>query len=224
MAATFRGERQRVESGDDNPFDLATAEAGRSKSRLPEVLVGTLLVALFALAGAWFYSTSTARDGYLALRGPVERGEVVERGDLTIFELSTEAEIRGIRASELGAIIGKVALSNLGTGTLITAEQFADTADIPPGSGVVGLDLAPGEFSSYALRPGDRVRVVLVQSATGSADAEPVVLAESVEIVEFIDGNGRGRFISLILDVELADRVALAAARGEVRLIQVPGG
>lgn len=222
MAATFRGERQHVESG-DNPFDLATTDSGRSKSRLPEVLVGTLLVALFALAGAWFYSTSTARVGYLALREPVERGQVVERSDLTVFELTTDAQVRGLRASALGEVVGKVALSDLGTGTLITAEQFADAADIPPGSGVVGLDLVPGEFSSFALRAGDQVRVVLVPSNSSPLD-DPVVLAEAVEIVEFQEGSGRGRFVSLVLDVELADRVALASARGEIRLIQVSGG
>ncbi len=222
MAATFRGERTDVDSG-DNPFDLATTESGRSKSRLPEVLVGTLLVALFALAGAWFYSTSTARVGYLALREPVDRGQVVERTDLTVFELTTDAQVRGLRVSSLSEVVGKVALADLGAGTLITAEQFADTADIPSGSGVVGLDLEPGEFSSFALRAGDRVRVLLVPSGS-SAIGEPVVLAESVEIVEFLEGGGRGRFVSLVLEVELADRVAAAAAQGEIRLIQVPGG
>ncbi len=222
MAATFRGERQDVELG-DGPFDLATTDAARSRSRLPEMLVGTLLVAVFALAGAWFYSTSTARVGYLALREPVERGQVVERTDLTIYEVTTDAPVRGLRASALADIVGKVALTDLAPGTLVTAEQFADTADIPIGSGVVGLDLDPGEFSSFSLRPGDRVRVVLVAGGPSSG-ADPEVLAESVEIVEVVEGNGRGRFIALTVDVELADRIAVAAARNEVRLIQVAGG
>lgn len=222
MAATFRGERHDVESG-DSPFDLSTTEASRSRSRLPEVLVGTLLVALFALGGAWFYATSTTSTAYLALRQPVERGQVIERDDLTVYELTTDAPILALRTSQLAEIVGKVALADLSTGTLITAEQFADTADIPAGSGIVGLDLEPGEFSSYSLRAGDRVRVLRVPSGSSSID-EPLVLAESVEIVEFIEGGGRGRFVALVLEVDVADRVALAAAEGEVRLIQVTGG
>lgn len=222
MAATFRGERNDVETG-GSPFDLSTSEASRSRSRLPEVLVGTLLVALFALGGAWFYSTSTARTAYLALRQPVERGQVIERTDLTVYELTTDAPIRALGTSDLADVVGKVALADLAVGTLITTEQFADTADIPAGSGIVGLDLEPGEFSSYSLRAGDRVRVLQVPSGSSAVD-EPLVLAESVEIVEFIEGGGRGRFVALVLDVDVADRVALAAAQGEVRLIQVTGG
>ncbi|MEL6986163.1 MAG: SAF domain-containing protein [Actinomycetota bacterium] len=222
MAATFRGERQDVESG-DSPFDLSTTDAARSRSRLPEMLIGTLLVALFALGGAWFYSTSTTRTAYLALRQPVERGQVIERNDLTVYELTTDAPILALRTSQLSEVVGKVSLADLSIGTLITAEQFADAADIPSGSGIVGLDLEPGEFSSYSLRVGDRVRILRVPTGSSSVE-EPLVLAESAEIVEFIEGSGRGRFIALVLDVEVADQVALAAAQGEVRLIQVTGG
>lgn len=223
MAATFRGERHDVELG-DGPFDLATADAARARSRLPEVLVGTLLVALFALAGAWFYATSTVSVGYLALREDVARGEIIERTDLTVYELTTDAPIRALRAAAAVEIVGKVALADLATGTLITAEQFADTADIPPGSGVVGLDLDPGEFPSFSLRPGDRVRVVRVATGPAGTGGDPEVLADGVEVVEVVEGGGRGRFVSLSVDLDIADRVAVAAASNEVRLIQVSGG
>ncbi len=224
MAATVRGERRETEIG-DGPFDLAAAEGGRAGSRLPEILVGTLLVALFALAGAWFYSTSTTRVGYVALRAPVERGQVIERSDLTVYQLNTDSPIRAMRAAEVGEIVGKVALVDLDAGTLVTPDYVSESADIPAGWGVVGLDLDAGEIPSFALRPGDRVRVIAV--VTGGADRgepdEPEVLTESAEIVEVGDGNGRGRFVAIPLEAAAADRVAAAAARGEVQLIQVPG-
>ncbi len=221
MAATVRGERREAGIGDD-PFDLASADVNRARSRLPEVLVGALLVAVFALAGAWFYSTSTARVGYLAFRQSVERGDVVERADLVVYQLATDAPIAAMRASQLDEIVGKVALVDLAQGTLATTQHVADAADIPDGWGVVGLDLGPGEIPSFSLRPGHRVRVIDVGEAT--TDGAPVVLAEAAEIVEVADGNGRGRFIAITLEAAEGDRVVVAAARGDVRLIQVPEG
>ncbi|MEM9565362.1 MAG: SAF domain-containing protein [Actinomycetota bacterium] len=220
MAATVRGERREAGVGDD-PFDLASADVNRPRSRLPEVLVGTLLVAVFALAGAWFYSTSTARVGYLAFRQNVDRGDVVERADLIVYQVATDAPIVAMRASELDEIVGKVALVDLRQGTLATAQHVAEAADILPGWGVVGLDLGPGEIPSFSLRPGDRVRVVDVGDASSDG---PTVLAEAAEIVEVAQGNGRGLFIAVTLEAAPGDRVVVAAARGDVRLVQVPEG
>lgn len=191
---------------------------------MPEVLVGTLMVVMFALAGAWFHSTSTAKIGYAALRQDVARGEVIEQSDLTVYELATDAPIRAIRGSEAGTIVGKVARSDLAVGTLLTADMVAETAGIPDGSGVVGLDLAPGEYPSQSLRPGDRVRVVLLPDGGGLDEGPVVVVADGAEVVEVADVGGRGRFVALSLESELADRVAAGHARDRVRLIQVPGG
>ncbi|MGI9598218.1 MAG: hypothetical protein ACR2QK_18790, partial [Acidimicrobiales bacterium] len=88
MAATVQnGKQDDLVSG--TPFDLAAAQTGKAKSRVPEILVGTFLIALFALAGAWFYSTSTQSTNYLALRQGIKRGEVVANQDLTTYEIST---------------------------------------------------------------------------------------------------------------------------------------
>ena len=222
MAATVRGDRRDDLVG-GTPFDLAAAQSAKRRGRVPEILVGTFLVALFALAGAWFYSTSTRSTGYLALRQDVQRGEIIESGDLTVYDVSTDAPLLGIRTSETALVIGKVALSDMKIGTLITADHFADKAQIPDGSGIVGLELAPGEFPTLSLRPGDRVRVVIIPEANLVSEAgQIVVAADSVEVVEVVETGGRARFISLTMPTELADRVVAADSQDRVRLIQVP--
>jgi len=223
MAATVRGDK-RNDLVEGTPFDLGPAGALGPTRRIPEVLVGTLLVALFALVGAWFHSTATAKVGYLAVRRDVARGQVIEQADLTVHELTTDAPIRAARGSEAGRIVGKVATIDLAIGTLISADLVADTSGIPTGSGVVGLDLAPGEYPTPSLRPGDRVRVVVLAAGGGAADPDAVaVVAEDVEVVEVIDVGGRGRFVSLTMATDLADRVTAAHAQDRVRLIQVAG-
>jgi hypothetical protein len=223
MAATVRGERQDGGVGAP-PFDLGATSVARPRSRLPEVLVGTLLVALFALAGAWFYSTSTTRVAYVALRQDLARGQVVERSDLTVYQLTTDAPLLAVPAADAGRLVGQVALADLASGTLVTAGQFSAVASIPPGRGVVGLDLGPGEFPTFAIRPGDTVRVLAIPAdgRAGGVQA-PEVLADRAEVVEVSEVGGRGRFIALVLDAEVADRVAVASARDQVRLIQVGG-
>lgn len=225
MAATVQG-------GNDNdlmtgtPFDLASAQTGKAKSRVPEILAGTLLVAIFALAGAWFYSTSTQTTAYVALRQDVTRGQVITEADLTFYELNTEAPLLGVRASDVASVVGEVALTDMRAGTLITVDQFAESSQIPPGNGVVGLDLSPGEFPTFSLRPGDRVRIVITPTAGAPPVPESIILIDDdVEVVSVVGGDTeRNRFISLTLPAQLADQVAAADSQDRVRLIQVPGG
>ncbi len=222
MAATVRtGEKDDLVGG--TPFDLVTAQTGRPKRRVPEILVGTFLVALFALAGAWFYSTSTESTTYVALREDVTRGQVITEQQLTVYELNTEAPIRGLGAADVASVIGQVALADLRAGTLVTRDQFVETAEIAAGFGVVGLDLSPGEYPTLSLRPGDRVRVVVLPRGGDVLDPVAVVDANA-EVVEVVVGSGSDRFISLTLPAELADQVAAADAEDRIRLIQVPEG
>ena len=224
MAATVQGGKQN-DLVNGTPFDLAAAQTGKAKSRVPELLVGTFLVAVFALAGAWFYSTSTRTTAYVALRQDVSRGHVITRDDLTFYELSTDAPLLGIRADQFSSVVGEVAVTDLRAGTLITADQFTTGSQIPAGHGIVGLDLAPGEFPTFALRPGDRVRVAIMpQDGEVPLPEAVIVVDDDVEVVAVSDDGGRGRFVSLSLPAELADQVAAGDAQGRVRLIQVPGG
>ncbi|MGI9596194.1 MAG: SAF domain-containing protein [Acidimicrobiales bacterium] len=224
MAATVQnGKQDDLVSG--TPFDLAAAQTGKAKSRVPEILVGTFLVALFALAGAWFYSTSTQSTAYVALREDVVRGQVISELQLTVYELNTEAPIRGIRGVDFATIVGEVALADMQAGTLVTEDQFAEKSQIPSGFGIVGLDLSPGEFPTLSLRPGDRVRVVIMPKGGDVTDPESVVVVDDdVEVVEVVDGGSRDRFISLTMPAALADQVAAADSEDRIRLIQVPGG
>lgn len=223
MAASVREDKQEAFL-EGTPFDLAAAQTGKSKSRVPEILVGTFLVALFALGGAWFYSTSTRSVNYLALQQPVQRGEIIEFNDLVTFQVATDAPINATSNLDADSIVGKVALVDLEAGSLITASQLADKAQIPAGQGIVGMDLSPGEFPTFSLRPGDVVRVIITPDNLGELGAETTIFVvdEEVEVVE-VDGDGRDRFISLVMDEELADLVSVADSNDRVRLIQVPG-
>ena len=87
------------------------------------------------------------------------------------------------------------------------------------------MALAPGEYPTLLLAPGDRVDVVLTsRTATeeGFADTEAVVA--SAEVFDVAELGSQGvRFISLRLSAQDAAKVAGAAAAGRVRLVLVSG-
>ncbi len=224
MAATVRDGR-RGNTVDGTPFDLGASQTSGGKSRVPEILVGTFLVSIFALAGAWFYARSTESTGYLALRNDVGRGQVISIEDVAVFELSTESPIRGTPGIATESVVGKVALVDMAVGTLLNEEQLADVAQIPAGHGIVGLSLSPGEYPTRSLRPGDLVRVAIMPSAGEDlSTAEVQIVSDGAAVVEVAEAGGDELFISLTLSAELADLVAAADSQSRVRLIQVSEG
>lgn len=223
MAATVQGGSRRTDDVvGGTPFDLGSAQANKGRSRVPEILLGTLLVALFALGGAWFFSTSTSSTGFVALLNDVQRGDVIERTDLVTVQVRTDTPIQAIRAENFQTIVGQVALVDLAAGTLVAPQQFAEQADIPTGQGIVGLSLSVGEYPTAGLRTGDLVRVVAVPAGNAPSNAPAEVLVAQAVVTEVQSSGGDARFISLTMDTSMADQVAAVAADGRVRLIQVP--
>ncbi len=205
-------------------FDLEAPPTGRGKSRWPEITLGLFLVALFALAGTWFYVSSTDKTPVIALRNAVERGELITTDDLRVVEIDSDDQLNLIGRDQSGLIVGRIALTDMGAGTLITAEQFAAGSLIQVGDGVVGLALDPGEYPSLSLRPGDLVRVVQTPRPGDEVQGE-LVIVEAAEVVDIGPiGVQNQLFISLSMPTEEADLVAAAGAQDRVRLIQVARG
>ena len=225
MTTTLRRERHPSRNGTSppQPFDLDGAESTGGRGRGPELTIGILIVAVFALAGTWFYANSTDHEAVLALRTPVDRGSVVTADDLQVVQVSSNDALNVLGRDQAGAVVGQIALSDLSPGTLITSDDVAASAAIDPGDGVVGLALDPGEYPTLSLRPGDLVRVVQVPGSTETDTADAVLAAEA-EIVDVAPiGVQQQLFVSLAVDTSEADAIARAGARDRVRLIQIAG-
>lgn len=201
---------------DEPAFELEPP-SGSGRSRWPEITVGLLVIAIFALAGGWLYSNASTTESVIALRSDVERGQAVSGNDLKVVEVGSEEALNLVGVEQSTTLIGQVALVDLEAGTLITDNLFAGAAPIAPGTGIVGMALDPGEYPTPAMRPGDRVRVV----STGGDDGQRV-LAESAEIVDVTSIGVQNRiFVSVAVTTEQADAIASASAGDRVRLIQV---
>ncbi len=221
MTTTFEAKRS---SGNGAGQFRVEPPPGR-RARLPELVVGAALMVGFALAAVLWHMSTTEKDPALALAVPVARGEVVEAVDLRVVYVASDEPIARLGEADAGEIVGRVALSDLPAGTLLTRGSVASRLSVGPGEGLVGLALDPGQVPATRLLPGDLVNVIAgpTEGATSPVDGRATAVLASratVYAVEDLRTEGR-KFVSVKLLESDANRVAAAAERGPVRLVLV---
>ena len=213
VGRSTNGSPPRVPVGLDGPG----SGPGTSRSRVPEIALGVLVLVVSALAALWLFQSSSDRTGVLALAGPVERGEVVTAEDLVTVEVAADEAIAVTRPGELDGVVGRVA-------------QVASADEVQVGEGVVGLRLEPGQVPALRLTPGTTVSVLLTppsamasESLTASQiEARSEVLVDAATVVDAAALGGQGEMVvSLSMTEDEARMVASAATLGRVRLVQV---
>jgi len=211
-------------NGSTGVTDAPTIEPPQGRTRLPELAIGIVLMVACALAAVLWHTSSTSRQAVLTLAGDIERGETIDAADLRVVYLNSDDSVASLPESASAAIVGRIAVTDLDAGTLLTPSQFTERTALSAGDGVVGLALDPGQFPALGLLPGDRVNVVTASQPTEgdeAAESSPV-LASGAEVfaVEELGNQGR-QFVSLRMPEADANRVAAAAERGPVRLVLV---
>ncbi len=191
--------------------------------QVPQLVVAVFLVAVGALVAVVVFSQAAARQPVLALANPVERGEVIGSEDLMVVYVATDDPINTLPAEAASGLVGLTAVADLDAGTIVTPAHFVSRSVVDAGEGVVGLALAPGEYPTPQLAPGDLVVVVVTARGSSESGATPRVVGSAVvfDVAEL--GSGGDRFVSLRMPAEVAAEVADAAAAGRVRLVLVAG-
>lgn len=205
-----------------SPFRL---EPPRRKVQVPQLLVALFLVAVSALVAVVLFSRAAARVPILALAESVERGQAISSGDLRVVYVATDDPIAFLSGEAAPGLVGLTAVADLEEGTILTAAHLVARTLLDTGEGVVGLALAPGEYPTPFLAPGDMVDVVITDIASPPLGETSVNLVfSSAEVFDVADLGSQGqRFISLRMPSESAAEVARAAASGQVRLVLVAG-
>jgi hypothetical protein len=155
--------------------DPAVAPPTR-RVRVPELAAGVLLMVLFGLGAMLWYLSSVDRVPALAVAVPVERGAVIDAGDLQVVHVSGGDGLARIDPEEVDQVTGRVAVVDLAPGMLVTDAVAMEPDDLlGPSDGVVGLPLDPGAYPAFDLAVGDMVNVVQVGGSVGPLPAtEPV--------------------------------------------------
>jgi hypothetical protein len=201
----------------------------RELPRVPRRYGQWALTVLFLLAtgigAGWLWQHNGDQVEVIAVRDTVSAGDVIERGDLVAREVSG---LEGaIPVSEVDRVIGSFAAVQLLPGQVL--QDAMVTVDPVPATGerVVGVELKATR-APRGLAAGD-VATVLAVPPEGDASTpgdlnDPVVLADSAQVLSVEPVDGGGTRYSLVVEEGVANKVAAFGASGRVALVQAPLG
>ena len=215
------------------PQLIRTASAPRRWS--PKALaVALICVALGGLVVIIGVQSLTKRTTVLVVARAVPIGSTVDASDLTTASITSDAALSPVPDSQRDAVIGKVALVDLRSGTLLTMSEVGASDGFTSGQILVALPLKPGQFPARGLAPGQSVIVVATpgaNSANGgsapstapSANAAPGTKATVAEV-----GSTNLNTSVTVVDVRVAASSATALAQlastGNAAVLLLPPG
>lgn len=223
-----RGNRPAATASHRNAVALANPTP---KVRLPEVIVGVLLVAGSALAAMVWHSSNSTTTPALVLAIDVERGHVFEQADFAAAEVkSTGVRLR--KFEDRADLIGRIAAVDLQAADPVTDAVAVTLLPIGPDKALVSRRLEAGQFPD-SITPGSTVRVVIVNpvettdTPTSAADANPAVAAPAAtpalaKVEDVRPGESAADTVIITLQLPNATADSVASAK-EIRLVQVNG-
>ncbi len=207
------------------PNTLVRVDPGapRRRSRLSEIVIGVVVVLVFGLGVVLWHASSTRTEAVLVLARSVRAGEALEAGALTSEAVQVGGGVDHVAASDAGRVVGKVATTDLAAGTLVSPGLFVAQPVVPAGSTVVAAALAPGQFPTFGLRPGEAVTAIRTGDRSAVDDSGFVLTRATVFEIRILDDTARTWIVSLLVPDAAAAPVASAAAAKTLSLALVPG-
>lgn len=191
-------------------------ETTKLQRRPSAVVLALVLVCLGGLTGLWLWTSSSAATEVVAVRSPVERGQLIVPEDLTTVRVTLDPALRTVPASGLESLVGKRAVTDLAAGTLVAPEQVSDA--VVPGAGlaVVAVPIAPGLIPSEPLKAGDTVRLVQAPAQGVEVTGAP---AEITGTVLNVTPGDTETVVDVLVADNRAGELAARAASGDLALV-----
>lgn len=220
------------------PDPMAGIAPPRRRVRMPELVVGVLVMTVFALGAVLWHLSAVDKSPALAVVGNVERGQTLSASDVRVVYVASDDTLAHLTEADLNRVVGRVALVDLAPGTLLTRSLVADQPALEPGDGIVGLSLEPGGYPAMGLSPGDLVNVVRtidpadpISDTTDDTDSDSgseastatgdVVIARGATVVSVEELSSDRLLVSILASEGDAVAVASRAGSGSLRLVQV---
>lgn len=202
-------------NGTSRPMSIATP---RPKVRLPELGIGVVVIVVFALGAAVVHLGSVERTPVLAAATLIERGETITAADLRVAYLSSDTPVAHLADTQMSEVVGRVALVDMPSGSLLTPGVVAETATLADGDAVAGLSLEPGQYPATGLAVGDRVNVVHGGDTAGAG--EPAI-ARGAVVFDIEPLSTDRKLVSIMASEADAEAIAARAGSGGLRLVLV---
>lgn len=191
--------------------------------RLPELAVGLLVTVAFALGAVLWHLSSVTKVSALAVASSVERGDTIEAADLRVVYIASDDTVARLDEGQTSQVVGRTALVDLPSGTLLAPGLIAAASTIGEGEAVAGLALDPGQYPARGLAAGDRVSVVRAVEGGGTTEGArgEAVVASNATVFAVEDLDSDRKLVSIMTGESDAEAVAAASGAGSLRLVQV---
>lgn len=219
--ASAQGDRARHEAAAPKPSDPSSVVAPAPKLRRRPLLVAVAVaaVAVGGALGAWAWSSSSSTQSVVAVRSAIERGAVIQAGDLVAVQVGVDPALSPVPASQSSSVVGQRAATDIAAGTLVTREQFTEEVLPPLGSSIVGVGVTDASLPGEPLVAGDRVRVVATPGAQGEVTSDPPVTIEATVVGVHADEVDGVSVVSVQVPSGDAAELAARAATGNVAIV-----
>lgn len=186
--------------------------------RSPRLIVlGVLAIVMGALGSVALHSALNESKSVVSVAKPIARGQIITAPDLTVVDVPDSIAVPTSPHSDMDAMIGKTALTDLPQGSFPTSSHVGDNP-LPDGKVLVGLRMQYGQLPVSAMPAGTRVRVV---SLLGQEDTSPIDTSAVVAVAPRLLEDGS----TFTLDLQVADEEAAAIARlaaaGQLAVVMV---
>lgn len=199
------------------------ALAGRSPGvRVPELVVGVMVVAGCALAALLWHTSVTATRQAVVLATAVERGHVFEEADFAPADVAATG-MRLIPFAERDSLVGRLAATDLDAATPLNDSVAVPAIPLSDGDALVGRRLEAGDYPA-GLAAEATVQVLLLADPVVAVDADPAGRSVTLEGTAVVDTvvpllNAAD---AVVVTLRLPDGLAAqVAAADSVRLVQV---
>jgi hypothetical protein len=188
-------------------------------------VIGVVVVTVFGLGVVLWHASATSTETALVLARPIRAGEQLQSDALRVENVQVGASVGHVAASDAASVVGKIATANLDAGTLVSPDLFLAQPPVPAGSTVVAAALVPGQFATFALRPGQAVAAIRTgdkPAGDAGAGAGAVLTNATVFEIRELDDTTGTWIVSLLVPDAAAAPVASAAAAKALYLALVP--
>ncbi|MFF3326956.1 SAF domain-containing protein [Streptomyces sp. NPDC002889] len=205
---------------------ITTAAPVKRERRWSVAALCIVLAVLAGLGAAAAVTSASDRTKVLAIARDVPAGQALTAADLMVAEVSADAALTPVPASQKASMVGKRPAVDLRKGGLLTTSQLAEGTGLGDDRQQVGVQVKRGQAPAGALAPGDKVLAVTTpaqgeQTSSKEAEAPPSTISAVVVTVSRPDASGN---VVVNLAVATTDGPLLAtrAAQGRIAIVREP--
>lgn len=214
-----RAERGRRQQGRTRPAKAPAIAPTKTRRRSGLLPAGVALVVVGALGAAYLTQVLGDTARVVAVARDVQPGEVIERADLTVADVSTDPVLDPVPASRLTELVGQRAAVALTAGSLLTDAAVTEQVLPAAGQSLVGVALTVAQRPAEPLQAGDRIRIVDTPASQGEPPAStPQTIPGVVVSTAVPDDNGQ-MIVNVTVPSGQAADLAARVATGRIALI-----